>query len=341
MAEISVIMPVYNSAKYLRDAVESVLAQDFDDFELVLVDDGSTDGSGALCDDFADANPRVRALHKPNGGMCSARNYALDRIDSTYVAFCDNDDRYLSHLLRHNHHILAESGADCVYFGRQLAIYDATNVRPRVSVIAPPKYATLRGQEIRDHYDVARSGSDAVWACIYRREVIERAELRFDERLRHGCEDTIFTLSFLRHAQVIATNPQCYYLWMRRASHSSSFSVTDDFRLGYQTAVELECSLIENWHVADRLPDYCADRMARYLLNPLETVLMSGGRSFAQMLPVFRWLQEFFAPRARYFQGRLPLSRRVFCKLVLKGRFRAAYACMGAAGVYLAHTKRR
>lgn len=340
MAQVSVIMPVYNSAEFVPDAARSVLEQDYDDFELVLVDDGSTDGSGTVCNELAAQHANVRVLHKPNGGMCSARNYALDRIETPYVAFCDNDDHYLPHLLRDNMHILTTSGADCVYYGRQLAIYDDASDRPRISVTKPKKHTVLRGQEIRDQYDLARSGSDAVWACIYRREVIERAGLRFDERLRHGHEDTIFTLQFLRAAEAIALNPQYYYVWMRRTSHSSSFSITDDLKLGYETAVNLECALIEDWDVARRLPDYCSDCMARYLLNPLETAMLAGNISYKQMLPLYEWLHDFFAPRAAYFQGKLAPSRRAFCSLILKGHYRLAYACMRAAQVYVAHTKR-
>lgn len=341
MATISIIMAVYNSEDYMPAAVQSILEQDYDDFELLLIDDGSTDSSGTLCDEFAARDPRVRAFHKPNGGMCSARNYALDLIESTYVAFCDNDDRYLPHLLRDNLRILRDSNADCVYYGRRLAVYDTNAANPRTSEIHPPKYVVLKGQEIHDHYDIARSGSDAVWACIYRRSIIEQHHLRFDERLRHGCEDTIFTLSFLRHARTIATNPQCYYVWLRRSSHSSSFGLTDDFKLGFETAVMLECALIDDWDVFDRLPDFCANRMARYLLNPLETALLSSKLSYEELLPLFQWLADFFEPRASYFEGRIALPRKVFCLLILQRRFRAAAVCMRAAQVYIAHSKRR
>ena len=339
MANVSIIMPVYNSVGFLAEAVESVLSQDYEDFELVLVDDGSTDGSAELCDQFAQNDHRVTVLHKPNGGMCSARNYALDRIDSPYVGFCDNDDHYLPHLLSDNMRILRASDAECVYYGRRLAIYDE-NRKPRVSEICPPKFALLKGQDIRDHYDMARSGSDAVWACIYRRDIIEEHHLRFDERLRHGHEDTIFTLDFLRHAHAVATNPNCYYVWMRRVSHSSSFAITDDLKLGFETAVLREEALFREWDVARRHRSYCADCMARYLLNPLETAMLGGTCSYEELLPLYMWLADFFAPFAHYFDGKLATSRKLFCQLILRRRYKAAHACMRLAQVYLAHTKR-
>ena len=90
---ISVIIPVYNVEKYLRAAIDSVLSQTFRDFVAILVDDGSTDGSGKICDEYAENDPRVKVIHKPNGGLSSARNAGIDlalTINSVkYIAFVD------------------------------------------------------------------------------------------------------------------------------------------------------------------------------------------------------------------------------------------------------------
>lgn len=341
MAEVSIIMAVYNSQEYLDAAVQSILDQDYDDFELVLVDDGSTDSSGAICDRLAAEHSNVVTYHTPNGGQCHARNYALDRISSPYVGFSDNDDRYLPHLLRDNMDILHTTGADCVYYGRRLDIYDTISSKPRVSTICPTTKAVYEGEQIHAHYDEVRSGSDAVWACIYKRDVIEKHGLRFDERLRHGCEDILFTLQFLQSAQCVATNPQVYYNWIRRATHSSSFTITDDFKLGFQMTVELEERMMRDWGVYDRMPGYYADHMAGCLLNPLETALLAGMPSYRQMLPLFAWVTQVIKPYERDMGRRITnLPRRVFCSLVLNGHYRLAYRCMKLAAVYLSKTKR-
>ena len=122
MCKISVIMPVYNSEKYLPHAVKSVLDQDFDSFELILVDDGSTDMSDALCDDFARKDPRVKVIHKQNGGICSARNEGLSLAMGEYVTFCDNDDEYLPGLLSENYAIAKENDADLLHFRRMVEL---------------------------------------------------------------------------------------------------------------------------------------------------------------------------------------------------------------------------
>ena len=89
---ISVIVPVYNVEKYLHRCVDSILTQTYTDFELLLINDGSPDNSGAICDEYAAKDSRVRVFHKENGGVSSARNLGLDNAKGEYVTFCDSDD---------------------------------------------------------------------------------------------------------------------------------------------------------------------------------------------------------------------------------------------------------
>lgn len=89
---ISIIVPVYNTEKYLDRCIQSILAQTYTNFELLLIDDGSTDSSGAICDSYAEQDSRVRVFHKPNGGVSSARNMGLDNALGEWIIFCDSDD---------------------------------------------------------------------------------------------------------------------------------------------------------------------------------------------------------------------------------------------------------
>ena len=92
MPKISVIVPVYNVEKYLRKCIESILNQTFREFELILVDDGSTDSSGKICDEYALKDSRIKVIHKENGGASSARNAGLDVAKGEYIGFVDSDD---------------------------------------------------------------------------------------------------------------------------------------------------------------------------------------------------------------------------------------------------------
>lgn len=92
MTKLSVIVPVYNTEKYLRECVDSILAQSFTDFELILVNDGSTDRSGAICDEYASKDKRIRVLHQQNGGVTNARKSGVRYACGTYFSFVDSDD---------------------------------------------------------------------------------------------------------------------------------------------------------------------------------------------------------------------------------------------------------
>lgn len=92
---VSVIVPVYNVEKYLKECIESIINQTYDNIEILLIDDGSTDGSGVICDSFMCKDKRIRVFHKENGGLSDARNYGIDNARGDYITFVDSDD-YLS-----------------------------------------------------------------------------------------------------------------------------------------------------------------------------------------------------------------------------------------------------
>ncbi|MDO4989461.1 MAG: glycosyltransferase family 2 protein [Eubacteriales bacterium] len=113
----SVLVPVYNAGQWLKPCIESVLGQTDGGFELLLVDDGSTDSSGALCDEYAERDKRIRAFHQENAGQLAARVTALKHHRGEYCVFLDADDRLVPHALETLRKAVDESGADCVVFG--------------------------------------------------------------------------------------------------------------------------------------------------------------------------------------------------------------------------------
>ena len=114
---ISIVVPVYNAEKYLEDCVSSILAQTYTNIEVLLVDDGSTDGSGAICDAFAEKDNRVRVLHKPNGGAPSARNVGMDVAEGEFIGFVDSDDTIDANMYECMHKRINETGADIAVCG--------------------------------------------------------------------------------------------------------------------------------------------------------------------------------------------------------------------------------
>ena len=112
MPEISVIVPVYKAEAYLHACIDSILSQTFSDFELILVDDGSPDNCGAICDDYAARDSRVRVIHQENQGQAAARNRALAAAKGEWVCFVDSDDAVHPQMLERLRQAAAESGAD-------------------------------------------------------------------------------------------------------------------------------------------------------------------------------------------------------------------------------------
>ena len=98
---ISVVVPVYNVEKYLNRCVDSILNQTYSDLEIILVDDGSTDRSGSICDEYLSIDSRVRVLHKENGGLSDARNHGIELANGSYLCFIDSDDYIHCEMIAH------------------------------------------------------------------------------------------------------------------------------------------------------------------------------------------------------------------------------------------------
>lgn len=114
MPKVSIIVPIYKAEKYLNRCIDSILAQTFTDWELLLIDDGSPDRSGEICDEYAQKDSRIRVFHKKNGGVSSARNLGLDNVQGEYVTFVDSDDWIDVHMYEEMYNKAIEEDADVV-----------------------------------------------------------------------------------------------------------------------------------------------------------------------------------------------------------------------------------
>lgn len=122
--KISVIVPVYNVETYLKRCIDSILTQSFRDFELLLIDDGATDCSGTICDEYIAKDDRIRVFHKPNGGAADARNYGIDHAKGAYLTFIDPDDYVVCNFLEAMYCMITKHQADVALVGMQ-DVYDS------------------------------------------------------------------------------------------------------------------------------------------------------------------------------------------------------------------------
>ncbi|HJA92894.1 MAG TPA: glycosyltransferase [Candidatus Eisenbergiella merdipullorum] len=190
MELLSVIVAIYNVEPWLECCVRSILEQTYTDLEILLVDDGSTDGCPALCDRFAREDPRVRVIHKENGGLSDARNAGIDAATGTYIAFVDGDDWIDAPMYQEMITALREEGADlCACSYKQIR-------RDGVKDDSTGKKTVWEGQDMlmvflleKDEYQI----QNAAWNKVYKRELI--GDLRFPKGKLY--EDIVYTTILL------------------------------------------------------------------------------------------------------------------------------------------------
>ena len=226
---LSVIVPVYNVQNYLRKCVDSLINQTYENLEIILVDDGSADESGKICDSYEELDRRVHVVHKENGGLADARNVGLDYAHGEWISFVDADD-YIDELTYQDCiAILNKSGADACYFG-----YVRVNVNGaiREGACEYPEGVLYRKDMEKEilpktfgklHTDKYEIGS----ACrgVYRRSIIEENNIRFISERELLSEDYLFTTDFCMHVDALVFIRHCYYFYRYNAA-----SLTHTFR---------------------------------------------------------------------------------------------------------------
>lgn len=221
MEKVSIIMPIYNSEKYIKDAVLSVLNQTYKNFELILVDDGSTDSSLEIIKQLEIQDKRIKAYYKENGGVSSARNYGLKKSTGTYVAFIDNDDEYLPNLLEENIRLIEKYQADMIKFQKiKLYIEEETNY-----CLPENKHKNIEvyeKEEIWKNFDKINKFGGTIWNILYKKKFLEENQIYFKEESKNEIEDHHFNLDCYKHLNKIVCNFKYYYIWKVRVNHSTT-----------------------------------------------------------------------------------------------------------------------
>lgn len=197
--QVSIIVPVYNAAAHLKRCISSILAQDIDDLELILVDDGSTDGSAGLCDEAARRDARVRVIHQQNLGVSVARNAALDVARGTYLQFVDADDWLSAEASRLMVRAAERTGSDMVVTDFFRVVDKLASRKGDIDLdrpITPEEYADFMIENPADYY------YGVIWNKLFRRDVVEEHRLRMDPELS-WCEDFIFNMEYIVHTRLI------------------------------------------------------------------------------------------------------------------------------------------
>ncbi|MCL1614945.1 glycosyltransferase [Bacteroides sp. ET71] len=224
MPKISVIVPVYNVEPYLRQCVDSILNQTFTDFELLLVDDGSTDCSGAICDEYANRDFRVKVFYTVNRGVSAARNLGIDKASAEWVTFVDSDDFVESDYLES-----LDKGESCELSFVGISRYNIDNKSRQVLVKFHSEFIFREqlGKKVVE-LDLLAVG----YACgkLYKKEIIDSNHIRFDERVRIH-EDHLFYYDYLIYCQSIYLSDSICYNYTCQTNGTSLSHIVAPYRM--------------------------------------------------------------------------------------------------------------
>jgi glycosyltransferase involved in cell wall biosynthesis len=218
---VSIIVPVYNAQDFLERCVDSILQQEYTNFELLLLDDGSTDRSPEICDRYAEADKRVRVIHKENSGVSATRNLALDSAKGKYLQFVDSDDWIAADATRLFVQTAEEYACDMVICDFYRVVGERVSHKGDIKakgVLSIEEFAGYMMEDPADFY------YGVLWNKFYRNDIIKKHNLRMDNSIS-WCEDFMFNLEYLRYAEHVCPihNPLYYYVKRDVFSYYNNF----------------------------------------------------------------------------------------------------------------------
>lgn len=229
--KVSVAIPVYNTERYIRQCLDSIVNQTLKGIEIILVDDGSTDNSGAICDEYAAKDSRVKVIHKANGGLSTARQVGLEASTGEYYTVCDSDDWVELDMYEEQYRRAVAEGADmviCSYF---------TNYPDGREIEGKPYNYTTQKQYIIDV--MSRRTEPMTVTRLIKRELFSKYDISYQRGINLG-EDALILYKLLMHPLKITMNPKPYYHY-RRDMSSGSYTNNVTMR-----GVE-QLEFIDNW----------------------------------------------------------------------------------------------
>ncbi|ELZ4694137.1 glycosyltransferase family 2 protein, partial [Enterococcus faecalis] len=234
------IVPVYNVEKYLKKCVNSILRQTYNDFELILINDGSTDKSGEVCEDLKKLDPRIKVINKENGGLSSARNTGIDIAKGNYLTFIDSDDYIDTNMLEVLHKNMIQEEAD-------LSIVGVTSVySDQKPEITPSKKYVVNQKEATEMILIGKQASVYAVAKLYKRNIF--TDLRYPVGKAH--EDVYVIMDVLKQCKKVVIDTASYYFYVHREGSitASKFNMRD---------LESIDSWEQAWHtIQDIMPEY-------------------------------------------------------------------------------------
>lgn len=271
--QFSVILPIYNVEKYLAECIDSVLAQSFADFELILVDDGAKDSSGKICDEYAERDGRVKVIHKVNGGLSDARNVGTEAATGDYIVYIDSDDYLLST------DFLSDVNDKIQATGSDVVLYKYSKFFDDSQTLAPCAFSLDFAEQISDPdellYELVRRDAyyGMAWIKAFRRELAEKNGIKFEKGLLG--EDMDWYFDVVLCAKTYSAIDKSYIAYRQRSG-----SITSSHKLKNLTdfigILEKWSDRIEHADISDRKRAALMGALAKYYSNLLITYIRLG-----------------------------------------------------------------
>lgn len=293
--KVSFILPIYNVEKYLSECVESILVQTYSDFEILLVDDGSPDNCPALCDEWARKDDRIKALHKPNGGLSDARNYGLEHAQGNYVVFVDSDDFWVNKDCLENLMNVVDVHPECDFIGFNCSYYyyDTKTFKKWVAYDESLSKPTDKDTVL---CSLIASGTFPMSAClkIIKRKSLSEINLHFIKGLLS--EDIPWFIDLLEGAKKCMFINDYIYAYRQGVvgSISNSFSVRNFNSI--LRIIDNELQKLEGRTFNEKTKDYIKSFLAYELcicLGGLGQLEKSVRNEYYEKLKPYKWLLKF------------------------------------------------
>lgn len=261
MPKLSIIIPIYNTEKYLMPCLDSILNQTYKDYELILIDDGSSDSSGEICDSYACKDSRIKVIHKKGSGVSAARNTGMNAATGKYLMFCDGDDCV-------NNHWCEIMINEAEKYPESIIVCDIirTDNTKKVALEMSKSENVVKGEYV-DYFTLYSKWLSAyVWNKIYNRELIEKNSVRFDENRFLG-EDVVFNCDYLNKTglSIRLIDAQLYYYYQNSLGAVHKY---------YQNFMELNLQLFAlriQLITEEKIPEFC-DSMLFNFIHMLDSV---------------------------------------------------------------------
>ena len=220
-------MPVYNAVNYVDAAIKSIIEQEYMSYELILIDDGSTDGSDKICLKYAKSNSNIIYIRQDNKGICGARNVGIRSARGTYIGFADHDDLYNKNYLNFmSKKIMEENEPELVRCG-VMFVESLPNGRTIKRTERMP-LCVWTAQDMAENLIYLPSSHFTVWNCLYNRKFLLDNSIFFPEEMKHGQEDYYFNLCIMQCLKKEFFVDEILYTHFRRVGQSTSASFYSD-----------------------------------------------------------------------------------------------------------------